>query len=114
MAGTSTSVVCDAVFAAPLSVKWTCIVSSAQVTFGGMVPGQAAPGASEEKNTGPDVAMNVVTDPFAPTCMIRPFTRPVPSPIVALTEAGGVVVAFCAKPLTSTRAASVDGLSKPT
>ena len=74
-------------------------------------PEQAAPGASDEKLTVPVPARHSVTAPPAPTWSKVALTMPVPSPIVPLTEAGAVALAFCANPLTYTTLASRDGSS---
>src|SRR5262245_18408625 len=76
--------------------------------------GQAAPGALEEKLAVPVVDRHSVTEPPVPTARSSPFTNPVPSPIVPPSDAGGVAVAFCANPLTSTRLVSFSGSSIPT
>lgn len=77
-------------------------------------PGHGAPGASDERLAVPVVARHWVTEPPTATCNSIEFTTPVPSPMVPLTDDGTVLPADCAKPLTSTRFASCNGLSKPT
>src|SRR5580765_5681368 len=122
MVGTSTSVATDAERAAappvPLGavrVKRTRIVSSVHVMLAVAGKfGQAAHGALEEKLAVPDVDRHSVTAPPLPTARSIPFTKPVPSPIVPLSDAGGVAVVDCAKPLTSTRLVSFSGSSIPT
>ena len=75
-------------------VKCTVIVSSVHVRNGelGVSPGHAAPGAPETKLAVPLPAECMTTDPPEPTSSINPFTMPVPSPIVPLTNVGGVAV----------------------
>jgi hypothetical protein len=122
IAGTSTVVATDACRApAPpvpvgeFAMNRTCIVSSAQVTTVlAWNPGQAAPGASEEKLTLPLFACHSVTTPPAATWSSIAFTTPDPSPMVPDTDAGGAAVELCAKPLTSIRFASFDGSSSAT
>ena len=100
--GTSTSVAIEAERApAPplplgaLTLKRTRMVSSVQVMlpvgakFGhGVVPGH------DEKLTAPPAPFHCVTAPASPTVSSSPLTRPLPSPIVPLTDTGGVAVAF--------------------
>src|SRR5690242_1845678 len=97
------------------TVKCTCIVSSLQVTFAGPVKlGHAAPGASDTKLAVPEAARHSVTAPPVPTASNNPFTMPLPSPMVPLTDVGGVPLGDAANPLTSTRLVSFDGSSSPT
>src|SRR5687768_5669523 len=122
ISGTSTSVAIAAeraplppVAPGDVMVNRTRMVSSVQA----MLPldgkfGHSVPLGVDEKLTVPDEARHSVTEPLFPTASNRPFTTPVPSPMVPLSEAGGVPLDDCAKPLTSMRLVSFAGSSIPT
>src|SRR5579884_919487 len=99
----------------PAMANKTCIFSTLHVTTAVEVKfGQAPPGASDTICTAPDVARHSVTAPFEPTASSRPFTTPVPSPMVPPTDAGATLAGCCANPVTSIRLARCAGSSKPT
>ena len=122
IAGTSISAAIDADRAeapfVPLGaviVKRTRIVSSVHVMLplGGKF-GHAVVLGVDEKLTVPLFGRHSVTAPPFATDNSSPFTTPLPSPIVPLTDAGGAPFEVCAKPLVSTMLVSLDGSSIPT
>src|SRR5689334_4380031 len=79
----------------------------------GVKLGQAAPALPDETLTVPVDANHSVTEPPPPTERKSPFTIPVPSPTVPLTDVGGAGVPDWAKPLTSIKLVRCDGSSSP-